>query len=71
MSDEAFYTIEQIIDRKKFKGKYKYKIKWKGFPIEQCTWEPIKNLQHALGFVDEYNRNHPIKKRNKKNYTFK
>ena len=66
MSNEAFYTIEKIIDRKKFKDKYKYKIKWKGFPMEQCTWEPIKNLQYALGLVDEYNKNHPIKKKNKK-----
>ena len=66
MSNEAFYTIEKIIDRKKVKDKYKYKIKWKGFPMEQCTWEPIKNLQYALGLVDEYNKNHPIKKKNKK-----
>ena len=61
MSEENIYTIEKILDRKKEKGKYKYKIKWEGYPMDQCTWEPIENLQYAIGLVEEFNKNHPIK----------
>ena len=66
MSNNGFYTIERIIDRRKIRNKYKYKVKWKGFPMEQCTWEPYSNLHYAIGLVDEYNRNHPFKKKSKK-----
>ena len=61
MANEVFYTIEKILDRKKVKDKYKYKIKWEGYPMDQCTWEPVENLQYSLRLVEEYNKNHPIK----------
>ena len=35
--------------------------KWKDFPLEESSWEPIKNLQNALQLVDEYNKAHPIR----------
>ncbi len=55
------YTIEKIVDRKKAKDKFYYLIKWQGYPMEQCTWEPIENLQYSLGLVEQYNKAHPIK----------
>jgi hypothetical protein len=38
------YIVERIVDRKKFKGKVKYLVKWEGYPEDQNTWEPIENL---------------------------
>ena len=60
MSNE-YYNIEKILDRKKVNGKIHYKIKWEGYPMDQCTWEPLENLENVKALVDEYNQNHSTK----------
>ena len=60
MSEGEFYNIEKILDRRKVHGKYEYKIKWEGYSMNECTWEPMKNLESAKELVEEYNRSHPI-----------
>ena len=57
---EEFYNIEKILGRRKHNGIIQYKIKWEGYPISQCTWEPMKNLETAKELVEEYDRTHPI-----------
>ena len=59
MTDE-YYNIEKIIDRKRVNGKFLYKIKWEGYPMSQCTWEPLKNLENAKSLIEEYDKAHPI-----------
>ena len=56
---EEFYNIEKILGRRKQNGRIEYKIKWEGYPISQCTWEPMKNLETAKELVEEYDRTHP------------
>ena len=70
MSNDGLYNIEKILARRKAAGgKYEYKIKWEGYPINQSTWEPMKNLMTAKELVDEYDRLHPIPTPSKKNGT--
>ena len=38
------YTVEKILDKKISKGKVLYKVKWKNYPLSQCTWEPKDNF---------------------------
>jgi hypothetical protein len=38
------YVIEKILERKKIKGKIMFRIKWKGYPLNQSTWEPRTEL---------------------------
>ena len=57
---ESFYIVEKILDRRKINGKFEYKIKWEGYPMNQSTWEPMENLETVKGLVEEYNRTHPI-----------
>ena len=59
MSEGEYYNIEKIIGRKRQNGKLLYKIKWEGYPISQCTWEPMKNLESAKELVEEYDRSNP------------
>ena len=66
MSSEIYYNIEKILDRKKIKERQFYKIKWEGYPMDQCTWEPIENLQNAIALIEEYNKAHPIKAKKEK-----
>ena len=67
MSEQRiYYKIEKILSKRKIKGKYQYKIKWEGFPLDKCTWEPVENLECAKDLLDEFNRTHK-KKLKKKN----
>jgi len=64
---EKLYEVEKIIERRCVKGKYEYKIKWKGYDLNDCTWEPIKNLKNVLSLVNEFDQQHPKEKNNLKN----
>ena len=35
---KGYYVIEKILDKRKEDGVWKYKIKWKDYPIEQCIF---------------------------------
>ena len=53
------YTVEFIITRK-IKGKKKfYLIKWEGYPITDCSWEPISHLSNINDMVKEFDDNFP------------
>lgn len=43
----GFYNVEEILDKKLINNVLKYKVKWEGFPLESCTWEPYSNLRTA------------------------
>jgi len=38
------YEMEDILEFKKEGNQSKWKVKWKGYPIEQSTWEPEGNI---------------------------
>ena len=58
--NEDYYNIEKILDRRRVNGKFEYRIKWEGYPMNQCTWEPLKNLENAKSLIEEYDKAHPI-----------
>ena len=53
MSDE--YEVEKIVDKRTKNGKEEYKIKWVGYSMSECTWEPLKNLENIKKMIDDYN----------------
>ena len=59
---EEYYDVEAIVEKKKFGTKCKYLIKWVGWPINSCTWEPIENLnceQIVEDFEKTWTESHP------------
>lgn len=58
-SRNKYFEVENIITRKMQGKKYFYLIKWEGYSIAQCTWEPISNLNNVLEKVKEFDNNFP------------
>ena len=53
------FNVELIITRR-IKGKKKfYLIKWEGYPITDCSWEPISHLSNVNDIVKEFDNNFP------------
>lgn len=55
--DEEF-VVEQVLDRKFDSGSPLYKVKWLGYPLSQCTWEPVEHLSNVPEMVAEYEAAH-------------
>ena len=53
-SKQDYYSIEDIVDKKEENGITKYKVKWKGFPLSEATWETPDNLGNAQDLIDHY-----------------
>lgn len=51
---EDEYIVEKILDRKKIAGIIKYKVKWEGYDVADCTWEPRENLENVIYLVEEF-----------------
>ena len=60
-----YYQVDEVIGRRRKKGKYEYLIKWKGYSINESTWEPLKNLNFIKNLIEEYD-NSCDKKEDKK-----
>ena len=48
------YEVEKIMDKRYKNGKIEYLIKWVGYPITECTWEPLCNLTNIKPMIKEF-----------------
>ena len=50
------YEVEHILDDtgSRATGNKKYLVRWKGYGPEDDTWEPLDNLMHCAGKVQQY-----------------
>ena len=58
---EQAWDVQEIIDSKRYRGKVKYLVHWKGFTHDDDTWEPIENLDDAQECLEEFHRKYPNK----------
>src|SRR5437762_785433 len=42
--EDGVYVVEEILKKRVKSGKVQYFLKWKGYGMEDCTWEPRENL---------------------------
>jgi len=54
IEEEEEYEVEKILNKKKFRGKDRYLVQWKGYTAEEDTWELRENLGNAEGLVREF-----------------
>ena len=60
LSKNKFYNVENIITPKNVGKRQFYLIKWEGYPIKDCSWEPISNLSNIMDMVKEFDENFPF-----------
>lgn len=65
------YVAEKIVDKRKFRNRIEYLVKWEGFPSSANTWETaVVMREDAPELVDEF-EGEPVKKAPKKASTKK
>lgn len=53
--EPSVYEVEKIITKKVVEGRVLYKVKWKGYSYEDCTWEPIEHFEDSR-LIDNFER---------------
>jgi hypothetical protein len=48
------YEVESVLDKRTFRGKMQYLVKWLGYPLYDATWEPVGNLQNCKEKIKEF-----------------
>lgn len=71
-TNKDYYEVEKIITRKTFGKNRMYLIKWLGYPLKDCSWEPISNLSSILDMVKNFDQNfpHSVDKKQLKKYLY-
>jgi len=56
IAGEKEYEVEEILDRQEKRDKTKYLVKWKGYTVEENTWEKLENLKNVMKKVEEFEK---------------
>jgi len=58
--DQGIYEMEAIIgSSRNRRGKVTYLVKWKGYPLDEATWEPYENLVEAKESLLDFHKANP------------
>ena len=59
LQSEIRKTSRKVKGRNKMFRSLFYLVKWKGYPTDECTWEPGAHLESALEEVDKFHQDNP------------
>jgi transposase InsO family protein len=59
-TDSDEYEVEKILTRRGENDHLQYLIKWKGYPMDDCSWEPASNLKNSKRILAAFNNKHEI-----------
>jgi len=48
--------VKKILNKRVVRGKEKFLVRWKGYTVEEDTWESKENLENAKELVDEFEK---------------
>lgn len=46
------FEVERVLASKQIENKTVFLVKWRGYPVEQATWEDAQNLSNAAGCIE-------------------
>ena len=59
--EEEDYEVEKVIaQRTGCGGRVEYQVKWVGWPLEDCTWEPGSALADCNEVLREWEARHQV-----------
>jgi len=53
-SDVEEYVVERIVKHRRIRGITQYLVKWNGYSMDECTWEPEANLTNCEQLLRTY-----------------
>ena len=59
-TDSGEYEVEKILTKRGENNHIQYLIKWKGYPMEDCSWEPASNLKNSKRILAAFENKHEI-----------
>lgn len=59
LEGETEWEVDDILERRKRRGKIEYLVSWKGYGKEHDSWESEINVQNCKELVDEFNEKYP------------
>ena len=57
--DDSEYEVESVLDHRTQDDQIEYLVKWKGFSVEDNTWEPIENLSDSVALEQYLQQKNP------------
>jgi hypothetical protein len=54
VEDHDEYEVDKILKKRTRGGRIEYLVAWKGYPLEEATWEPSAHLKNATRAVKEF-----------------
>uniref|UniRef100_A0A915AGZ8 Chromo domain-containing protein n=1 Tax=Parascaris univalens TaxID=6257 RepID=A0A915AGZ8_PARUN len=60
------YIVEKILDKMVQQNQVFYLIKWKGYPVEESTWEPEENCKSSKDLIRKFEQTGQKKKSRKR-----
>ena len=63
------YEVEKIVDKRIMLGQIEYLVKWKGWGIEDNTWEPQEHLEEVHTLIDVFEKREERKQNGRKTRT--
>lgn len=60
---EEEWEVEEVVGwrwkNKRLKTNYQYKVKWKGYPASEDSWQPVENLTNCSEMVEAFHARNP------------
>ena len=56
INPEDVYVVDGIVAHRKVKGKYEYKVRWKGYTSDHDTWEPTNSFTSQKTITEYWQR---------------
>uniref|UniRef100_A0AC35U9V6 Chromo domain-containing protein n=1 Tax=Rhabditophanes sp. KR3021 TaxID=114890 RepID=A0AC35U9V6_9BILA len=53
--NNEMFVAEKIVDKRERNGREEYQVKWGGYSMEDCTWEPEEHLMNTT-LISDYEK---------------